>query len=123
MSGFDPISAIAAIIEKIIPDKAAAQAAKDTLFANRESNDIKLALAQIGVNTEDAKSSRVFIAGWRPALAWVCLADVVFETIVIPFVSGWYTVHSANALSVTMPILVTLIGARTVDKWQGTDTK
>jgi len=37
-------------------------------------NDIKLDLAQIAVNQEEAKSSSLLIAGWRPALGWTCVA-------------------------------------------------
>jgi len=32
----------------------------------------KNALAQIGANAEEAKSSSLFVSGWRPAVGWVC---------------------------------------------------
>ena len=34
-------------------------------------NDIKLDLAQIAVNVEEAKSASVFVSGWRPFAGWV----------------------------------------------------
>ena len=32
---------------------------------------LSIQLAQIGVNTEEAKSLNVFVAGWRPFVGWV----------------------------------------------------
>jgi len=36
-------------------------------------NGIKLQLAQIAVNAEEAKSPNWFVAGWRPGVGWVCV--------------------------------------------------
>lgn len=120
----DAIAAVSAIIDKVVPDKAAADAAKASLLAMRETDDVKLALAQIGVNQADAQSSSKFQAWWRPCLAWVCLCDVFFEVLAYPIMHKYIlTLDTANAIGITMPILLTLIGARSVDKWQGTDSK
>jgi hypothetical protein len=39
-------------------------------------NGIALELAQLKVNEEEAKSADRFIAGWRPAVGWVCVASL-----------------------------------------------
>lgn len=36
-------------------------------------NSIKLQLAQIEVDSDEAKSTNWFVAGWRPAVGWVCV--------------------------------------------------
>lgn len=35
-------------------------------------NGIKIDLAQIDVDKEEAKSTNWFVAGWRPATGWIC---------------------------------------------------
>ena len=47
----------------------------DTEFQKHMAdNGIAIALAQIAVNVEEAKSLNWFVAGWRPAVGWVCVA-------------------------------------------------
>ena len=47
-------------------------------------NGIALDLAQIGTNTEEAKSADRFVAGWRPFIGWVCGAGMAYAAIVLP---------------------------------------
>lgn len=49
-------------------------------------NEIKIDLAQIGVNTEEAKSSNWFVAGWRPAVGWICGVALAWATIIEPII-------------------------------------
>jgi len=43
-------------------------------------------LAQITVNTEEAKHSSVFVSGWRPAIGWVCGAAFTWHFVALPIV-------------------------------------
>lgn len=47
---------------------------KERLAAEIEMRklDQSIDLAQIDVNKEEAKSSSLFVAGWRPAIGWTC---------------------------------------------------
>ena len=48
------------------------------------ANNIKVDLAQIEVNKEEAKSLNVFVAGWRPFVGWVCGIGLGYVAIVEP---------------------------------------
>jgi hypothetical protein len=48
------------------------------------SNNIKVDLAQIGVNNEQAKSTNWFVAGPRPYIMWVCGTGFAYATILEP---------------------------------------
>lgn len=77
-----PILPFLPIIDKVLnlvipdPEKAAeaklkaAKMAQDGELAHLDA-DVKLALGQIGVNLEEAKSESLFKSGWRPAVGWV----------------------------------------------------
>ena len=119
----DPITAIADFLIRVMPDRAAADAAKASLQSARDDANVKLALAQISVNAVDAQSGSKFQAWWRPALAWVCLCDVFYETLLYPVLANYARVVSVNDIAITMPILLVLIGARSADKFNGVDSK
>lgn len=79
MSWLPFIPLIDTILDRILPDPKASADAKLKLMELADSADAreldsatKLALAQIGVNAEEAKSQNIFVAGWRPFIGWVC---------------------------------------------------
>jgi len=47
-------------------------------------NDIKLQLAQISVNLEEAKSADAFTSRWRPFIGWVCGVAFAYVALVEP---------------------------------------
>lgn len=68
----------------------------DELFTTKEEKaTAKMALyelaqrgvfAQIAVNTEEAKSTRMFVAGWRPAIGWVCGTAFALNFVGLPII-------------------------------------
>ena len=121
----DVAKAVGGILDKIIPDKTAAQAAKDALAAQMDNEDFQLQLQQLKINEADAHGNW-FQSGWRPALAWACVIAFVYHFLVFRFSPAYFprlTDIDAADFSVMMGVLTVLIGARTYDKAKGTDTK
>lgn len=95
-------------------------------------NDIKLQLAQIEVNTNEAKSLSLFVAGWRPAIGWIGASALAYSAILEPLlrfvtqVGFQYTgTYPAIDTNLTMQILMGILGLgamRSFDKKQGTAT-
>ena len=93
-------------------------------------NGIKLQLAQIDVNKQEAASESLFVSGWRPAIGWVCGAGLAYSTIVLPmaeFVSkvvfdyiGTFPVIDWALLGQVMIGMLGLGAMRSYDKKQGT---
>ena len=96
-------------------------------------NAIRLDLAQIGVNTEDAKSASLFVSGGRPACIWIGAAGMAYAAIIEPFlrfiaqvVFGYEGAFPAVDTMITLQVLFGLLGLsgmRSYDKKQGTATK
>jgi hypothetical protein len=46
--------------------------------------DMAVGMAQIDVNKEEAKSSNLFVAGWRPFIGWGCGIAFIYSTLIEP---------------------------------------
>ena len=82
------------VIDKIFPDKTAADAAKLKMFELQQQgefkqidNDFQIMLKQIEVNAAEAKSNSTFVAGWRPAVGWVCVSAYAFNYLLLPLLN------------------------------------
>ena len=73
------------VLDRVIPDKAAAERAKLELAAIAQTQEFQLALEQIKVNVEEAKHPSIFIAGWRPFIGWTCGFAFVYSYLLLPF--------------------------------------
>ena len=78
------IDVVGKIIDRIVPDKAAAEKAKMDLLAESTRQEFGLALEQVRVNAEEAKHPSVFVAGWRPFIGWVCGVAVAYNFVLYP---------------------------------------
>ena len=77
----DPITAVAdlagTVINKIWPDKTEAERAQ--LAAA-----VAIVQGQLAVNQVEAASPSVFVAGWRPAIGWVCGGALAYTYLLYP---------------------------------------
>lgn len=86
------------IIDKMIPDKAAAEAAKDQLTALAQQGALQeemaelaaVTTAQTDINKVEAASSSLWVAGWRPYIGWICGTGLAMSAIVGPLFT-WIT--------------------------------
>lgn len=85
-------SAAQSLIERFFPDPEKKAAAQLELLKMEQTGDLArlaaetdLAKLQIQTNIEEAKSTNWWVAGWRPAIGWVCGAGLAYAALVEPF--------------------------------------
>ena len=85
-------SAAQSLIERFFPDPEKKAAAQLELLKMQQNGDLAqlaaetdLAKLQIQTNIEEAKSTNWWVAGWRPAIGWVCGAGLAYAALVEPF--------------------------------------
>ena len=61
-----------------------------------KANEVQIALAQIDVNKEEAKTGSLFIGGWRPGIGWVCALSYAYAFLVGPLVTQISTAYGYN---------------------------
>lgn len=93
MSIWETVAApILKIIDKMVPDKAAAQQMKDQLTVMAQQGELQEELIQLqavtsnqtDVDKVEAASTSIFIAGWRPFVGWVCGIGLAMSAIIGP---------------------------------------
>jgi roadblock/LC7 domain-containing protein len=81
------LPALGTLIDRLIPDRAAAEKAKAEMEAELIRAGNEAALAQVEVNKIEAGHSSVFVAGWRPSIGWVCAAGLAWAFVLAPIAS------------------------------------
>lgn len=133
---FDPITAIFNIgntlIDRLIPDKTAANAAKAQLVQMQLQGELETMKGQIAINVAEASSQSTFVAGWRPAVGWCCAAAFAYVYVLQPFMQFLLVAFKVNFdsgklptldIADMMPVLLGMLGLgamRSYDKAQGT---
>jgi len=91
-----------------------------------------IANAQSSVNETEAKSSNMFIAGWRPLVGWICGFSFGLNFLLFPIVQAFIKslgsdielpkLDTGALMSVMIPMLG-LIGGRSWEKVNGAQDK
>jgi hypothetical protein len=123
------------VINKIWPDETKRAEEMRKLEALRQEGDlarlnahVQLMVAQMKVNEAEAKHRSVFVAGWRPAIGWICAAAIGYNFIAYPIleVVNAYLADPATLPEIASDNLFELVlgmlglgGLRTYEKREG----
>lgn len=126
------LPALTTLLDKVLPDAGAAADAKLKLMELAQSGELaqisaatQVAVAQTEVNKIEAGSNRLFVAGWRPFVGWICACAIGFKYIggpLLVMVAAWFG-HGIELPDVGAEDLMVLLGGmlglgtlRTVEK-------
>lgn len=129
----DIIGGVTPIISKIldfIPDPAQKQRAELEMQKQLMQFAAQQAQQQTDVNKTEAQHQSIFVAGWRPAIGWICAAGFGWNYVGFP-VASWFVnlvgfehvplkpILDGNLMELTLGMLG--LGAmRSFDKMRGT---
>lgn len=128
---FDPLTAVldigSKLIDKLIPDPAQKAQAQLDLVKLQQSGDLAVMVAQTDINKTEAASSSVLVAGWRPAIGWVCAIALFYQYVIRPILSmilGYYKIDTPvigldDNLWQLMFGMLGMGGLRTIEKAKG----
>jgi roadblock/LC7 domain-containing protein len=122
------LPALGTLIDRLIPDRAAAERAKAEMEQQLVTAANAAAMAQVEVNKVEAAHSNVFVAGWRPSIGWVCAAGLAWAFVLAP-IASWALVvlgikaelpaiHTDYLLELVLAMLG-IGGLRTFEKLRG----
>jgi len=122
------VTPVTGLLDKFIEDKdqKAALAHEIATLADKQANE--QAIAQIELNKVEAAHKSMFVAGWRPAVGWVCALAMLLNFILIPFINlglefaGLDLQLDLIDMETMMPVLFGMLGLggmRTAEKLKG----
>jgi len=106
------------LLDKFIPDADTKQKIAHELATMSENHAQEIALAQIKLNTEDAKGNW-FQSGWRPATGWICVGGFAVNFLISPLAAGLGVDIPQADTSTMLPVLMGMLGLgslRTVER-------
>ena len=115
----ETVKGVADVVDKFVetPDE---KAAFQTVMAKMAQQP---GLAQVELNKIGAAHRSIFVAGWRPAVGWVCAVGLAFAFLVNPILQ--WTVGEAGPelpLDIMMELVIGMLGLaglRTAEKLVG----
>jgi hypothetical protein len=123
------------VIERIFPDKEAADKAKLELFKLQQegalaelASETTIAEKQAEINIAESSSASLFRNGWRPAVGWICALGLSYQFIARPTmnfilaIAGYNVEMGALELETLMTLLFGMLGLgwyRTTEKLRG----
>jgi len=115
---------IGTLLDKLFPDPTAAAAAKVQVMEMAQRGelaaldaDVRMALAQIDTNRQEAAHPSLFVSGWRPAVGWTCVIGLAYSFLLRPLLA-WGSPALSSLLGAEIPVppdldlghLMTLLG-------------
>ena len=79
------IGPVTGLLDKFIEDKDQKARLAHDLATMADEHAQELAKGQLEVNKTEAAHKSLFVAGWRPAVGWVCVLGMFGNFITIPF--------------------------------------
>ena len=119
------IGPVTGLLDKFIEDKDKKNQIAYELSTMAEKHAQELAKGQIEVNKTEAAHKSLFVAGWRPAIGWVCVLGMAGNFITIPITNMILELMGSGVTvpliptAEMMPILMGMLGLgamRTVEK-------
>jgi len=103
------IAPVTSLLDKWIPDATEKQKIIAELSTLTERNAQELAVAQIKLNTAEAKGNW-FQSSWRPLCGYICVASLAVNFLISPMAAGFgIDIPQADG-GTLMPILGGLLG-------------
>ena len=110
------IGPITGLLDKFIEDKDQKARLAHDLATMAQKHAQELAKAQLDVNKTEAAHKSMFVAGWRPAVGWVCCIGLGSNYLFIPMANFVLVVSGSDItvptldLSEMMPVLMGMLG-------------
>ena len=109
------------ILDKVIEDKDQKNALAHEIATMAERHAQELAQGQLEVNKVEAAHKSLFVAGWRPAIGWVCAFGLFYNVILANIIGIWVDVPEIDT-TLLVPVMMGMLGLgamRSYEKVQG----
>ena len=110
------VAPVSGLLDKFIEDKDQRALLAHEIATLAEKQAQEQIVGQIKTNQIEAAHQSMFVAGWRPAVAWVCALAMLLNFILIPFINlgmefaGQEIRLDLIEMDTMMPVLLGMLG-------------
>jgi len=119
---------VAGLLDKFIEDKDQKNQLAHDIATLADKQAHEQIMAQVEVNKQEAAHKSLFVAGWRPAIGWICGLGMLSNFIIVPMANFVLALLGHNIeiplidLATMMPVLMGMLGLgamRSYEKGKG----
>lgn len=121
------------LMDRIFPDPETRDAAKLELFKAQQQGlfkeieaELEAAKAQAAINIEEAKSTSLFVSGWRPFIGWICGSGLAYQFLIYPVLVAFQPKIVQLDMGTLLTLLMGMLGLgamRTAEKFKNVASK
>ena len=103
------IGPVSGLLDKFIEDKDQKNALAHEIATMSERHAHEALKGQLEINKVEAAHKSLFVAGWRPAIGWVCMLGLLYNTIIANVLSIWIEVPEVDT-TLLVPVMMVMLG-------------
>ena len=103
------IGPVSGLLDKFIEDKDQKNALAHEIATMSERHAHEALKGQLEINKVEAAHKSLFVAGWRPAIGWVCMLGLLYNTIIANVLSIWIEVPEVDT-TLLVPVMIGMLG-------------
>ena len=103
------VGPVTGLLDKFIEDKDHKNALAHELATMSERHAQEALKGQLEINKMEAAHKSLFVAGWRPAIGWICALGLLYNTIIANIISIWVAVPEVDT-TLLVPVMMGMLG-------------
>ncbi len=103
------VGPVTGLLDKFIEDKDQKNALAHAIATMSEKHSHEALKGQLEINKMEAAHKSLFVAGWRPAIGWICALGLLYNTIVANIISIWVAVPEVDT-TLLVPVMMGMLG-------------
>ena len=103
------VGPVTGLLDKFIEDKDQKAALAHEIATMSEKHAHEALKGQLEVNKVEAAHKSLFVAGWRPAIGWVCALGLFYNVILANIIGIWVDVQEVDT-TLLVPVMMGMLG-------------
>ena len=100
---------VTGLLDKFIEDKDQKARLSHEIATLAEKQSHEALKGQLEINKMEAAHKSLFVAGWRPAIGWICALGLLYNTIIVNLLGIWLEVDPVDT-TLLVPVMMGLLG-------------
>ena len=103
------VGPVTGLLDKFIEDKDQKARLSFEIATLAEKQSHEALKGQLEINKMEAAHKSLFVAGWRPAIGWICALGLLYNTIIVNLLGIWLEVDPVDT-TLLVPVMMGLLG-------------